>query len=114
LRVTPSILDAGKDIQPLFRCQENIAKSAKKIEQVTKYVGFSGQIARNSAKSARFLCQPANTRTGGDAKKKRCCPLARYSPFSYPLDCVETDLGSSMAQAKRTVFHRTPRKSVPS
>jgi hypothetical protein len=39
--------------------------------------------------------------TGAD-RKKTLLPAARYSLFSYPLDCVGTDLGSSTAQTKRT------------
>jgi len=49
---TRSIPDAGKDILPLFSCQENIAKLAKKSRQFAILARFYGPTAQNIAEYA--------------------------------------------------------------
>jgi len=60
LRTTPSIPDAGKDMQPLFRCQENIAKNAKKVHQSAKLSVCKVEKRADIAEKARFGRQSAN------------------------------------------------------
>lgn len=66
--------EPGKDIPRLSRCQEKIAKSARKARQSAKLAGLLGQPATTSAEYALFFGQSANTPILFLMLKRRCRP----------------------------------------